>query len=109
MVICEGLSPTTLPEKEKIVTEYQNNKHRPAETLRDGNIKATIWRNFGEKGAYYRTQFSRSYKDLNGNYHETSTFNGADILKIGRLAERAYDIEQKLRQQDREAQKEQQS
>ena len=84
------------------MTEYQNNKPRPADTLRDGNVKATIWRNNGQNGTYYNTKFSRSYQDQNGNYHESDSFGGTDVLKVGRLSERAYDREQELRQQDRE-------
>ena len=35
----------------------------PVETLRDGNLKATIWRNFGENGTFYSVEISRTYKD----------------------------------------------
>ena len=84
------------------MTDKENNKPRPAETLKDGNIKATIWRNEGEKGAFYNTKFSRSYQDLEGKHHESTTFMGTDVLKVGRLASRAYDKEQELRQRDRE-------
>lgn len=83
------------------MTEQPKNKLRPAETLRDGNVKATIWRNQSEKGIYYNTKFSRSYQDQEGKYHESEHFQGTDVLKIGRLAERAYDKEQELRQIDR--------
>jgi len=37
-----------------------NNK--PANTLRCGNIKATIWHNVSEKGPFFSTTFSRPFK-----------------------------------------------
>ena len=83
------------------MTDQRNNKPRPAETLRDGNVKATIWRNQNEKGAFYNTKFSRSYQDQEGKFHESEHFQGTDMLKIGRLADRAYDKERQLRQLDR--------
>lgn len=83
------------------MTEQHNNKLRPAETLRDGNVKATIWRNQSEKGIFYNTKFSRSYQDQEGKYHESEHFQGTDMLKVGRLANCAYDKEQELRQVDR--------
>jgi hypothetical protein len=41
-----------------------NNK--PTHTLRGGNIKATIWQNVSEKGAFFATTFSRPLKDQSG-------------------------------------------
>ncbi len=41
-----------------------NNK--PANTLRCGNIKATIWQNLSEKGPFFSTTFSRPFKDQSG-------------------------------------------
>jgi hypothetical protein len=38
-----------------------NNK--PANTLRCGNLKATIWQNVSEKGPFFATTFSRPFKD----------------------------------------------
>ena len=41
-----------------------NNK--PANTLRCGNIKATIWQNVSEKGPFFSTTCSRRFKDQSG-------------------------------------------
>ncbi len=36
---------------------------QPANTLRCGNIKATIWQNVSEKGPFFSTTFSRPFKN----------------------------------------------
>ena len=41
-----------------------NNK--PANTLRYGSIKATIWLNISEKGPFFSTAFSRPFEDQSG-------------------------------------------
>ena len=75
-----------------------NNK--PIDTLRDGNLKATIWKNFGEKGNFYTVNLTRSYKDEAGNYHDSDSFSGSELLRIAHLATRAYDRTNELRQSD---------
>ncbi len=74
----------------------------PASTLRDGNLKATIWQNEGERGAYYSTTFSRTYKDENGEYRETQSFSSGDLLRVSELARQAHNQSNALRQRDYE-------
>jgi len=62
----------------------------PADTLRDGNLKATIWQNEGEKGPYFTTTLSRSYKDEEGNYLDTQSFASGDLLRVSELARQAH-------------------
>jgi hypothetical protein len=40
---------------------------QPANTLRCGSIKATIWQNVSEKGPFFSTTFSRPFKERRGN------------------------------------------
>jgi len=63
----------------------------PAETIRDGAIKATIWANSGEKGTFYSVEINRTYKDAGDQYQDATSFTGTDLLKVSRLAGRAYD------------------
>lgn len=72
--------------------------NQPTETLRDGSLKATIWKNEGEKGAFFSVNLSRTYKDEAGNYHDSDSFSGSELLRIAHLASRAYDQVSKLRQ-----------
>ena len=66
-------------------------KNTPIQTLTDGRIKAAIWKNLGEKGNFYSVTFTRSYRDTEGNWHDTDSFSGTELLILGRLSARAYD------------------
>jgi hypothetical protein len=77
-----------------------NETETPVETLRDGNIKAAIWRNQGQKGVFHGVTFSRTYKDRDGNFHDVRSFSGAQLLRLAHLAQHAYG---RTRELDREA------
>ena len=77
-----------------------NDKKKPARTLRDGSIKAVIWRNDSDKGAFYSVNFARSYKD-GDDWKETDSFSGSEILRVAHLAHKAYDAIAKLKADDR--------
>lgn len=72
-------------------------KNRPEETLRDGNLKATIWRNEGEKGPYWSVTLAKSYKDERGDYQDTHSFTGTDLLRVAELSRDAYAMTNELR------------
>ena len=71
-------------------------KQRPVETVRDGSIKAAIWKNESEKGAFFVVTFARTYKDKEGNLQDTESFSGSQLLRLARLADKAYDRTAKL-------------
>ena len=79
-------------------------KNRPAETLREGPLKAAIWRNEGENGAYHSVTLARTYKDQNGDLRDTNSFRSKDMLSLSELTRRAHHYAHDL---DREAFKEQ--
>lgn len=81
----------------------ENEKARPAETLREGPLKAAIWRNEGENGAYHSVSLARTYKDKDGELRDTSSFRAKDMLGLSELARRAHHHTHDL---DREAFKE---
>ena len=54
-----------------------NNK--PANTLRCGSIKATIWQNVSEKGPFFATTFSRPFKDQFGEWRNGASFGLNDL------------------------------
>ncbi|TWT95380.1 hypothetical protein Pla108_35280 [Botrimarina colliarenosi] len=66
--------------------------NQPHATLRDGALKATIWANSNDEG---RTRFSitltRSYTDAEGKWHDTNYLSRNELLRIARLAQKAYD------------------
>ena len=66
-----------------------NNK--PANTLRCGNIKATIWQNASEKGPFFATTFSRSFKDQSGQWRNGTSFGRSDLEALVTVAREAKD------------------
>ena len=72
--------------------------NKPIDRLRDGALKATIWENEGPKGIFYSVELSRTYRDEHGNYQDSHSFSGAELLRIARLAGKAYDRISALRQ-----------
>ena len=61
-----------------------NNK--PANTLRCGNIKATIWENISEKGTFFATTFSRPFKDQSGAWRNGTSFGLNDLEDLVTVA-----------------------
>ena len=53
--------------------------HKPANTLRCGNIKATIWHNTSEKGPFFSTTFSRQFRDQSGAWRNGASFGSWDL------------------------------
>ena len=64
-----------------------NNK--PANTLRCGNIKATIWQNVSEKGPFFATTFSRPFKDQSGVWRNSTSFGLNDLEALLTVAREA--------------------
>ena len=54
-----------------------NNK--PANQLRCGNIKATIWQNVSENGPFFSTTFTRPFKDQSGAWRNGTSFGLNDL------------------------------
>ena len=73
----------------------------PIKTLRDGNISASIWKNDGEKGAWYSVEFQRTYTDQSGEVKNATSFSGDQLLRLARLSGKAYDAVAELRAADK--------
>lgn len=66
-------------------------KAKPIDTIREGSLKASIWKNTGEKGDQFSVQFSRTWRDEQGAFHDSDSFSGTELLRLARLANVAYD------------------
>ncbi len=77
----------------------------PFKTLRDGALKASIWKNTGKKGAFYSVLFSRTYKDDQGNLKDTDSFSNAELLRLANLATRTHNQIREFREADKQTQK----
>ena len=73
---------------------------RPVETVREGRLKASIWRNEAESGAYHSISLARTYSDKDGQLRDTQSFRAKDMLPLSELARRAHHQAHEL---DREA------
>lgn len=76
--------------------------NKPIDTLRDGSLKATIWKNLGEQGNFFSVTFTRTYKDEGDNFQDSDSFTGTQILQLAHLATRTYDRVSELRAADRQ-------
>ena len=62
---------------------------KPANTLRCGNVKATIWQNVSEKGPFFSTTFSRPFKDQSGAWRNSASFGLHDLEALLTVAAEA--------------------
>lgn len=66
--------------------------NKPLATVRDGAVKATIWANPADEGrTRYSVDISRSYTDKDGVWHDTHYFGRNELLRVARIAAKAYD------------------
>jgi len=82
--------------------QQQPETNGPADVLRDGNIKATIWKNERENGPSYNTTFARTWQDEQGAYRDSHSFSGTELLRVSELARGAYARMNELRQEHRQ-------
>ena len=75
---------------------------KPAAKLRDGAIVAALWKKEGEHGVFFNTTIARTYKE-GDTYKETNSFSGSELLRVSRIAAKAYDLEIELKAEAREA------
>lgn len=89
------------------MTNQTTTTNEPVARIKDGLLQIAIWKNETSEGrAFYSTSaVQRSYKDDAGNYHETSSLSGTQLLQAGRLYAQAYDRVRELEEADYQASK----
>lgn len=85
--------------------ENADQSNAPRDVLRDGNLKASIWRNESEKGPFYSVTLNRVYRDNQDELRDSHSFSGTDLLRLSELARKTYDRAQELRREDRQAER----
>ena len=63
--------------------------NNPANPLRCGSIKATIWQNVSEKGSFFATTFSRPFKNQYGEWRNGTSFGLNDLEALINIAREA--------------------
>lgn len=82
--------PTNLKQGERPMSDDTDTTRRPEETLREGSLKAAIWRNEGENGAYHSVTVARTYKNRDGQLQDTQSFRAKDLLGLSELARQTH-------------------
>ena len=78
---------------------------QPAHKIRFGVLQVTIWRNTGEKGAWYSVTPTRSYKQDDETWRETDSLGFDDLLTMGKLFDLAHTWIMQQMQADAKARK----
>jgi hypothetical protein len=78
---------------------------KPAHKIRIGALQATIWRNHGEKGAWYSVTPARSYKQGDETWRETDSLGFDDLLTMAKLLDQAHTWITQQQQADAKARK----
>lgn len=67
-----------------------SSNRKPVQQYRDGAIRAAIWENSSEKGTFYSVTITRTFKE-GEKYKDSTSFSGAELLRVSRIAALAYD------------------
>lgn len=73
--------------------------NKPVDTVSIHPITAAIWLNLTKEGGkpFFSVTFSRSYKDERGEWKNSDSFGGVDLLILSKLANKAHDRVEELR------------
>ena len=75
-------------------------KKPPVAKLKIGLNNASIWQRVTEKGVFFSVTFERRYKDAQGKWQSTQSFNSEDLLSLSKLVDQAHTKILELRFQD---------
>src|SRR4051812_24009672 len=95
-------SAKAVPVKEDSTS--QEAKRRPEATIREDDCSASIWRREfvvkSQPKAFYSVTLERSYKDRDGAWKYTRSFDSESLGKIVSLCQQASETIERLQQQD---------
>lgn len=80
--------PAREPEAEERREVADSN--RPAHVVRLRNIRAAIWANESENGAWYNVTVSRLYKDADQQWKTSDGFGRDDLLLLAKVVDLAH-------------------
>ena len=97
--------PQEMPAQSPPPPQEQTSSNAPIDTLRDGALKVSIFKNERESGTNYSLDQGRIYTDSQGQIQEAKTLSGTEPLRMARLLERAYDRVGEFRAEMKQAKK----
>ncbi len=66
-------------------------------------MKAAIWKNDSENGPFHSVTFGRTFTDnKTGEVSDSDSFSGSQLLRLARLADKAYGVAAKLTKEARQ-------
>jgi hypothetical protein len=68
----------------------EDRKNAPLESFRDGAVTIKLWEQQAEGKSYVNASIGKLYKDQQGGWHETRSFNDSDLLKLQALIPQAH-------------------
>jgi hypothetical protein len=71
------------------MTENSKPSQKPVHKIRSGAIEVAIWRNKGDKGVFYSTTMSRSYKK-DDQWKHADSYPTDDTLLLAKLLDQAH-------------------
>jgi hypothetical protein len=67
----------------------EREKKRPLKELRIGAVRAAIWRNNGDNGAWHNVTFERLYRD-GDEWKSSASFGRDELLLLAKIADQAH-------------------
>jgi hypothetical protein len=64
--------------------------NRPVHEIRMGRVRAAVWRREADGRTRHHVSFSRLYKDAEGRWKDSASFNPADLPLLIKVADQAY-------------------
>ncbi len=71
-------------------TKTEEKANPPVAKVRVGLVTAAIWEKATDNGTFYNVTFERRYKDKDGNWHSTQSYDAYDLLNLAKAADLAH-------------------
>ena len=71
------------------MAKQKNNK--PLNIKAGRGIRAKLWNNRNRNGTWYNVTITRTYKDDDGDFHDSDSFSRDDMLHVAYVAQKAFD------------------
>ncbi|ODS56441.1 MAG: hypothetical protein ABS36_08640 [Acidobacteria bacterium SCN 69-37] len=62
----------------------------PVAKVRVGLITASVWQRDSEQGSFYAVSFERRYRDAEGNWKSSHSYDTGDLLALAKIADLAH-------------------
>ena len=83
---------TTHPETHMETTSAETHAKgsQPVAKVRIGLITGSIWQRVSQEGTFYAVSFERRYRDKEGHWQTSHSFDTEDLLALAKLADQAH-------------------